>query len=113
MHAALAAAVRALGSSRKLAKPRTTSASGPSVIGRQRLRKSRCISTGQRSNQLLLLVLELIETVINPVQRKQFLMRPLLAQTPLMKHKYAIRVLNRTQPMRDHHRRAPLQQSVQ
>src|SRR5579862_8775519 len=81
-----------------------------SVIGRKRMRESGRPRAVNGKRKLLFLVLKLIQPVVNSAQAEQFLVRSLLAQTPLVKHKNPIRVLNRAQPMRDHHRRAPFEQ---
>src|SRR5215471_19768542 len=62
--------------------------------------------------QFLFLVLELIQAIVDATLRQQFLVRPLFAQTALVKHQYAVGVLNRAQAMRDHQRRTAAEQLV-
>src|SRR5262249_37400880 len=86
------------------------------IAGRLRRRQSgegsrlrRCIG----DVQFLLFVLKLVETIINSPLREKLLMRALFAQLPFVEHENAVRVLNRAEPVRNHKRRAPGQQTIQ
>jgi hypothetical protein len=57
--------------------------------------------------------LELIEAIVNSAQREKLLVRALFAQTSLVEHKNAMRVLNGAQPMRDDDSGASLKQPIE
>src|SRR5271157_4041417 len=76
-----------------------------SIAGRKRRRQRRgaCEAiSGQRFVELLLLILQLVQPVVNPALRQQFLVRALLAQAPFMENEDAVRILNRAQAVRNH-----------
>jgi hypothetical protein len=54
--------------------------------------------------QLLLFVLQLIQSEVDSALRKQILVRALLAQTPFVEDQDPVRVLNRAEPMSNHQR---------
>ncbi len=63
--------------------------------------------------QFLLLVLELVETIVDTALRQQFLVRSLLAEAALVENENAVRVLYRTQTMRDYEGGAAGKQAVE
>jgi hypothetical protein len=46
--------------------------------------------------------LQLVQAVINPALRQQFLVRALLSQAAFVENQYAIGMLNGAQPVRNH-----------
>src|SRR2546426_1346466 len=83
-----------------------------SVAGRQRRRLGGAIGF-DRKMQLLLLVLELVETVINATLREKLLMSAPFAQAPFVKDEDAIGVLNGAEAVRNDERSASGEQAVQ
>lgn len=90
--------------------------------------KERLVACGQRAGQrrndfssvslgrqrkFLVAILELVEPVVDPALRKQFLVRALFAQSALMKHKDSVGVLDRAQSMSDDESRTSREQPVQ
>src|SRR4029077_14355697 len=62
---------------------------------------------------LLLLILELVETVVDPAKGQQLLMSTLFAQPSFVEHQNAIRMLDGAEPMRNHQRRAAAEQAIE
>ena len=60
---------------------------------------------GPRHIHLLILVLQLIQLEVHPAVRQQFLVRPHLADLPLMHDDDLVRTLHRRQPVRYDQRR--------
>src|SRR5580693_4364114 len=87
--------------------------SSTSVMGRQRLRKTRDSAGRQRGNEFLLFVLKLVEAVIDAALGQEFLMRALFAQTALVEDENAISVLNGAEAVRDYHGGAAFQQPIE
>src|ERR1700733_5162496 len=65
----------------------------PLIIGGQSMRISGS-PTAHRSSQLLLFVLQLVQTMVNSAQTQKLLMRTLFAQLSFVKHENAVSMLN-------------------
>src|SRR5256885_12791315 len=69
--------------------------------------------SGPWNVDFLLFVLQLVKPIVNSALGEKFLMRSLFAQFALVEHENTVRMLNRTQPMRDHKRRAAREQPIE
>src|SRR5882724_7080913 len=63
--------------------------------------------------QLLLFVLQLVQTVVDAALCEKLLMSALFAQAALMEHQDSVRILNRAEAMCDYERRTTRQQFVE
>src|SRR5438094_9606617 len=63
--------------------------------------------------QLLLFVLQLVQTVVDPALREKFLMGALLAQAAFVEYQDSVRILNRAEAMGDHQGGTARQQLVE
>jgi hypothetical protein len=80
-------------------KPVTSQASSPLSSGQPLIIGGKSMripgsATGHRSSQLLLLVLQLVQTVVNSAQSQKLLMRTLFAQLSFVKNEDAVSMLN-------------------